>query len=88
MLPILLGQISLIICCMFYLVWWYRCYRPDVVASRTMGTNGILLFFTFLFGVAGACLSLWTVEEVTQPKINALAIIIGGILGYIVLMLD
>ena len=84
---VLLGQISLIICCVFYLIWWYRCYRPDVPVSRAKGTNGILLLFTFLFGLAGIILCLLPVEEVRSPKLGGMAIVIGGILLYIILLL-
>ena len=59
---ILIGQILLIICCIFYLVWWYRGYRPGVVVSRTGGVNGVLLLATAAFGVAGLICSLTRVQ--------------------------
>ena len=84
---ILIGQILLIICCLFYLVWWYRGYRPGVVVSRTGGVNGVLLFATAAFGVAGLICSLTRVQTRAAYKISPMLIVIGGIALYFALLL-
>ena len=83
---ILIGQILLIICCLFYLVWWYRGYRPGVVVSRTGGVNGVLLFATAAFGVAGLICSLTQVRTTVAYKISPMLIVIGGIALYFALL--
>ena len=87
MKKIILGQTFLVICCIFYLIWWYRGYRPNVTASRISGINGVLLFITMAFGIAGVVFSMTQLPAVKTPKINPLFIILGGIAGYIILLL-
>lgn len=84
---ILLGQILLIICCILYLVWWYRGYRPGISVSRISGVNGALLFATAAFGVAGLICSLTRVQTRIEYKISPMLIVIGGIALYFALML-
>jgi len=84
---ILVGQILLVICCIFYLVWWYRGYRPGVVVSRTGGVNGVLLLATAAFGVAGLICSLTRVQATVEYKIGPMLIVIGGIALYFALLL-
>lgn len=40
------GQILLILCCAFYLVWWSVSYRPGISVSRVSGFRGLLLMIT------------------------------------------
>ena len=76
---ILTGQVLLIICCIFYMIWWYRCYRPGEAVNRVGGANGILLLSTAAFGIAGVVLSLTSVAMITPPKIGAAWILAAGI---------
>ena len=78
---ILTGQILLVLCCVFYLIWWYRGYRPGVVAERVGGINGILLLITAALGVAGLSFSLMRVPEISAPKINPMGIVAAGIIS-------
>lgn len=55
---IITGQVLLISCCIVYLVWWSRAFRPGDSADRLGGTNGILLFVTAFFGIAGMIVTL------------------------------
>ena len=48
---IITGQIILILCCVVYLVWWYRGFRPGVSVSRVSGLNGLLLAVTAILGI-------------------------------------
>lgn len=84
---IIRGQIFLILCCVFYLVWWYRGYHPDITVSRTGGANGILLLLTAAFGITGVLFSMTPVSAVNEEKISPLAILFCGIIGYVVLFL-
>ena len=49
---VIIGQILLIICCVFYILWWYRGYRPGVTVNSVGGLNGMLLLMTAAFGLA------------------------------------
>jgi len=84
---IITGQILLIICCAFYLIWWYRGYRPGVSVSQIGGLNGVLLFITMALGISGVTFSLMPVSKVWEPKIYPMAIIGAGIGVYIILLL-
>ena len=87
MKKIILGQFFLIICCVFYLIWWYRGYRPGANAQKTSGINGILLLITAAFGLLGAFLSAGPASVLSKPRMDPAVIIIAGIIAYIVLLL-
>lgn len=83
------GQILLIICCIFYLIWWSISYRPGVEVNRLSGLRGILLFITALSGLAGVAFSVYGVNEVTAvrpAKMNGGLIVLFGIAAYIILL--
>ena len=84
---ILAGQILLILCCAFYLVWWSRGYRPGVSADRFGGMNGILFRITFVSGIAGLACSLGRIEEKRMTAMNGTLIAVIGVLAYFALML-
>ena len=83
---IITGQILLIVCCIFYMIWWYRGFRPNVEADRMGGLNGVLLLITAVLGVAGILFSLMPTPETAGIKYNQMYIIIGGITAYIILI--
>lgn len=84
---ILLGQILLIICFIFYLIWWYRGFRPGVApATRVQGINGLLLALTVLFGVAGIAFSLMP-GSVATLRIDPTLILTVGVGSYVILLL-
>ena len=84
---VITGQVLLIICCAFYLVWWYRAYRPGAAVSQIGGINGVLLFITMALGISGTVLSLTPIAEASEPKIFSVMIIGAGIVAYAVLLL-
>ena len=84
---ILTGQTLLVLCCVFYLIWWYRGYRPGAVSGRVSGINGILLLITAVLGAAGLTFSLMQLPVIAAPKINPMVIVIVGIISYVVLLL-
>ncbi len=84
---ILTGQTLLIICSIFYMIWWYRCYRPGEAVNRVSGLNGILLLSTVAFGIAGVVLSLTKAPVITVSKIEGIWVLAGGIAAYVLLLL-
>ena len=84
---IITGQILMVICCIFYLVWWFLGYRPGTEVNRAAGVNGVLLFLTAAFGIAGLVYSLMPSEDTSVCKYRQLFIVIGGIAAYIILLL-
>ena len=84
---IMAGQILMVLCCMVYLVWWYRGYRPGTHVSRIGGINGILLLITAGLGVAGIMMSMTSVPASSEMKVDPGVIIVRGIISYIVLLL-
>ena len=87
MKQIITGQILLIFCCIVYLVWWYRGFRPGVYVSRIGGMNGILLLITAGLGLAGGVLSLLPIPTVRDYWISPSSIAVIGVAAYIVLLL-
>ena len=84
---VMIGQMLLILCCIFYLIWWYRGFRPNVIVSRVGGVNGILLMITAVLGLAGIFISMTHIPAVTKPKTDSSVIVLGGIVLYIGLLL-
>lgn len=82
-----MGQALLIVCCVFYLAWWYRAYRPGVSVSQIGGINGVLLFITMALGISGTVFSLTLIPEVSGPDHYPLMITGAGIAAYTVLLL-
>lgn len=84
---ILTGQTLLIVCCIFYMIWWYRGYQPNVEVDRIGGLNGCLLLITTVLGVSGILFSLMPTPETVGTKYRQMYIIVGGIAAYIILMM-
>lgn len=84
---VMIGQMLLILCCIFYIIWWYRGFRPNVIVRRVGGVNGILLMITAVLGLAGIFISMTHIPAVTKPKIDSSVIVLGGIVLYIGLLL-
>ena len=84
---IITGQVLLIACCVFYLIWWYRGFRPNVETDRIGGINGCLLLITAVLGIAGILFSLLPAPETVVKKYSPMVILVGGITAYIILMM-
>ena len=86
MKTIITGQILLILCCIVYLIWWYRGFRPGIYVSRAGGVNGALLLITMVLGFAGVVFSLMPAEKIREPLISQVMIVICGIAAYFILL--
>ena len=84
---IITGQILMVLCCVVYLVWWYRGFRPGINVNRVGGMNGVLLLITAGLGLAGIVMSLTPIPSVTKMKAEPLTIAVAGMIAYIVLLL-
>lgn len=80
------GQVFLIICCIFYLIWWYRGYNPASPADKVGGINGILLSITAITGMLGIILTLMPVQRILPLRFSQMAAVLIGIATYIILM--
>ena len=84
---LLTGQCTLVLCCVFYLIWWYRGFRPGVTTNRTGGVNGVLLTVTAVLGLTGIAFSLYSITD-TEGKLllSPAFIIICGVMTYLLLL--
>ena len=76
----------MVLCCIVYLIWWYRGFRPGTDVNRVGGTNGILLLITAGLGIAGIVMSLMPVQQTARLKADPAMIAAGGIIAYFVLL--
>jgi hypothetical protein len=87
---ITVGQILLIICCIFYLVFWSISYKPDQTVNRGAGLSGLFLLITAVCGITGVFFSVQGVNSITPhvaAKLNGTLLIAGGVIAYILLLL-
>ena len=85
---LLSGQCLLILCCVFYLIWWYRGFRPGITVNRVGGVNGVLLLVTAVLGLAGVSFSLLSITDTeVSLRFSPAFILFGGIMIYVLLLL-
>lgn len=84
---VVIGQILLIVCCVFYLIWWSFSYRPGEVVNRVSGFRGILFLTTILAGIAGLFLSFFGMRlmDAASTKLSGTAIALAGFAAYFIL---
>ena len=87
MRQIITGQLLMVICCIFYLIWWYMGYRPGVQVDRMQGANGVLFMLIFVSGVAGLVFNFMPSAETSTTKYRQIFIVLGGIATYIIFMI-
>ena len=81
---IITGNIFLIICCVFYLVWWTIAFKPEGAIKGMK--SGWLLMPAVLFGVLSIILLVgaFRIPEGTDPLFSNLLVAIAGVVIYAV----
>ncbi len=65
-----IGQGLLIICCVFYLIWWGVAFHPNHGDSHTSGLEGILLLITAAFGLTGLVFNMLGIIKIPTERGN------------------
>lgn len=83
------GHILLIVCCLFYLLWWCMAFRPGYQGARVSGTAGILLMITAAAGLAGVVFSVMGIRQpgIREALLPSGAVLIGGVVLYVLLLI-
>jgi len=85
---ILTGNIWIIVCCVFYLMWWLLAFKPEGAVTG-MRTDWLLLpaLAAGAFGVLMALRGIWKISpEPGSQLFPGGAILIGGIAAYAILL--
>ncbi len=88
MAQIKLGQALLIVCCIFYLIWWGVAFHPSHGDNHTHGIDGILLLVTAIVGLSGLAVNMMGIVKTPPEKgfTSGLIIIVAGIVIYAILL--
>ncbi len=81
----LTGNLMLIICCAFYLAWWALAFKPEGAIKGMK--SGWLLIPAFVFGIAAVMFIATGSTVEGKFLIPRSAILIGGCVIYVALML-
>ena len=85
---ILTGNVWIIVCCVFYLMWWLMAFKPEGAVTG-MKTDWLLLP-ALAAGAFGVLMALRGIYKISPEPGNYLlpssAIIIGGIAAYVILL--
>ena len=83
------GQMTLVFCCLFYLLWWRAGYYPGSTVSKVTGKVGALLYITIALGVIGVILSVSGIRSIPVERniLPAGRVILGGCILYLLLLL-
>lgn len=82
-----LGNLCLVGCCVFYLVWWSITFNP--MRKFPMVPKYILFFVTLGFGVAGVILLVYGMGAAPKERggLSATMLVGYGVVGYFILLL-
>ena len=88
MKSLVIGHILLIVCCLFYLIWWCMAFRPGYQGPRISGMPGMILMITAAAGLAGVIFSVLGIRQpgIREALIPSSAVLIGGAVLYVLLM--
>lgn len=81
---ILIGNLLLVICCVFYLAWWLLAFKPNNPIKGTK--SGWLLLPAFVFGIASVVMIVRSSGDDNQLLLPNNGILIGGIVIYVALV--
>ena len=81
------GNLSLIICCIFYLIWWAGTFNP--ARSYSTPVKYILFLITLVAGLAGIALLITAMKNmpVTAGSLSNFVIAGIGVAAYVILLL-
>lgn len=81
------GNLSLIICCIFYLIWWSGTFNP--ARSYSTPVKYILFLITLVAGLAGIALLITAMKNmpVTAGSLSNFVIAGIGVAAYVILLL-
>ncbi|MCD7801467.1 MAG: hypothetical protein LUH09_00920 [Clostridiales bacterium] len=81
----LIGNLLLVGCCVFYLAWWLVAFKPEGAIKGMK--SGWLLIPAFLFGIA-AVVQIVRGSNVDSQTVlfSGTAVAVGGVVAYIVLL--
>lgn len=79
------GSLLLILCCLFYLVWWAVAFKPQ--ASVRFAKSAVLFGLTAAAGIAGLILILWGITAMPheRPLVPGPWLVLGGVAAYFLL---
>ncbi len=82
------GLSSLILCSVFYLIWWRAGFYPGVQVSRVTGKVGALLYITAALGLAGVILTSVGLGRIPVDKdlLPGTVVLIGAVAVYLILL--
>lgn len=85
--PIFIGNVLLIVCSIFYLIWWSVSFRPKGHAPFWL--SGGLFLLTFAFGIVGV---YWVAKAMMESSVKrefipTNIVMFGAIISFVVLFL-
>ncbi len=84
---VVFGHLLLIICCVFYLIWWSISFRPGQSVNRELGIRGILLLVTAASGIAGLLLSIFGINLIPgKTSVSNGLVCLIGLATYVILL--
>ena len=80
------GSVLLIVCFLFYLLWWIVVFRPEI--SRGLAAFAGPIIAAIVFGMAGMILTLWGITTMPSENlpVSNLVFLIGGVAGCFLLL--
>lgn len=82
-----IGNICMVVCCLFYLVWWSITFNPS--KKFPMAPKVVLFLCTLAAGLAGVAYLVWGMGQLPDARttIPNAAIVVGAVVVYIALLL-
>ncbi len=81
---ILIGNLLLVICCIFYLAWWLLAFKPNNPIKGTK--SGWLLLLAFIFGIVSVVMIVRSSGDNNHLLVPNNSILIDGIIIYVALV--
>ena len=80
------GCLALVLCCVFYLIWWSAAFHP--ARQYPMRPKVILFLCTLAAGIVGVVCTVWGIRTLPaeRPGLSAALIAVIGVIAYIILL--